>query len=318
MANPDAGNMDHSAPAVFGRPEAAEFATESLSCSPARADRHPDTELMTSRAFAPAAALACGLLLASCSGGADDDASGAPPGSGEYLAGRTATVDLVAEPKAVVVLVPGGAWAQVWDPPGFRPLAEAFVDADLAVVQIAYSTAETDAFYPRPVDDIACAAAFAAEQAPGVPVVLVGHSAGAHLVALTGLAPGRDDPECPYSPHAADAVVGLAGPYDVSRAGSIAENLFGVAERRDPELWLQGNPSTWVGERLELPFLLMHGEADSQVPVWQTEHLAEALEVAGHPVTVEVLPGREHNDLYQPDVVADLIIGWIDRSLGST
>lgn len=240
-------------------------------------------------------------------------ASSATPGPGEYLAGREAFVDLVDEPRAVVVIVPGGAWAEVWDPPGFRPLAKAMADAGFAAVQIAYSTAQTQTYHPRPVADVVCAVAYAAEQVPGVPVVLVGHSSGAHLAALAALWPDRDDPECSYPPRRADAVVGLAGPYDVGRT-SFGENLFGVPESEDPELWRDGNPLTWAAERPEVPFLLAHGEADD-LPLFFTQDLARALEDGGHAVTVEVLPGRVHNDMYQAEVVGDLIVDWIDSTV---
>lgn len=271
---------------------------------------------MRTRLLIPLTALACAALLAACSGG--DDGTGASrsgkPGPGEYLPGLAAAVDTAENPRAVVVLLPGGAWAQIWDWEGFRALAQALAKEGVAVVQVAYSTAQTHTYYPRPADDVACAVAYAAQQVPGVPVVLVGHSAGAPLAVLTGLVPERDDPTCPYPAHAADGVVGLDGPYDISRSG-IGENLFGVAESDDPDLWRDGSPATWVAERPELPFLLAHGGADEQVPVWFTEGMATALQDAGHPVTVEVLPGRLHNDMYRPDVVAPPILDWIDSAV---
>jgi acetyl esterase/lipase len=260
------------------------------------------------------AALAC-LVLASCSGGPEVPAGEDPgsPGPEEYLPGLSATVDLVDGARAVVVVVPGGAWTQIWDPPGFRPLAEALVDAGYAVVQVTYRTAETGEHYPAPLQDVECAAAYAADQVPGVPVVLLGHSAGAHLSVLAGLR-GESVEGCPYAAHPADAVVGLAGPYDVEQLGDLAENLFGVPEHQDRDLWHEGNPMSWVDERPELPFLLAHGTADS-LPVSFTRSMAEALEGAGHPVALEVLDGREHNDMYQADVVADMIVDWLDRVL---
>ena len=272
---------------------------------------------MTPRAPAVVAALACGALLVSCSGTAraPGDASLPASGPGEYLPGHEAVVDLPStEPSAVVVLVPGGGWSTA-DPTGFRPLAAALAEAGLAVVTITYGTSSTGDVYPRPVDDVACAVAFAAEQVPGLPVVLVGHSAGAHLSVMAGLLPDRDDPACPYPSHAAEAVVGLAGPYDVGFTGEYGEHLFGVPKNQDPGLWREGNPHTWVAERPDLPFLLVHGEADSLAGVFFTEDMAEALDDAGHPVTVELLPGQEHNDIFEPEVIADLLVGWVLRTV---
>jgi len=264
-----------------------------------------------------ALSLVGGSLLVGCAG--DDGAVDAPTtrGPGEYLPGLGVSVDLPAEaPAAVVVLVPGGSW-QTADPEGWSPLAADLADNGLAAVTITYGTSSTDSYYPRPVDDVACAVAYAAEQVPGVPVVLLGHSAGAELVALVGLVPDREDATCPYAPYAPDAVVGLAGPYDVSRVGSLAESLFGVPESDDPDLWRDGNPFTWTAERPDVPYLLVSGEADDVVPEVFTDDFAAALTEGGHDVTVEKLPGVTHMSVFTPEVVGDLLVAWITAELPS-
>jgi len=264
-----------------------------------------------------ALSLVGGSLLVGCAG--DDGAADVPTtrGPGEYLPGVGVSVDLPVEaPAAVVVLVPGGSW-QTADPEGWSPLAADLADNGLAAVTITYGTSSTDSHYPRPVDDVACAVAYAAEQVPDVPVVLVGHSAGAQLVALAGLVPDRDDVTCPYPPYPADAVVGLAGPYDVTQTGGLAENLFGVPESEDPELWRDGNPLTWTAERPEVPFLLVHGEDDRDVPMHFTDDFAAALTEGGHDVTVEKLPGVTHMSVFTPEVVGDLLVAWITTELPS-
>lgn len=266
-----------------------------------------------------------GLLIgfvAGCATTGQDPAGAEPDGSGaagrtttEYREGLPATVDLPAgtDPEAVVVLVPGGSWSSA-DPDGLAPLAGAVTDAGLAVVTITYGTAGTGAYYPEPVDDVRCAVAFAAAQVPAVPVVLVGHSAGAHLVALVGLVPGPDPAgagDCPHAQHAPDAVVGLAGPYDVTRTGGLARNLFGVPESQAEDLWSAGNPVTWAARRPDVPYLLVHGESDAVVPTTFSTDLAAALDAGGHDVTVELVPGADHSEIYQPGTVADLLLDWI-------
>jgi len=271
-----------------------------------------------------AVGLAATALLTGCGSGGENPSTdadptpsaGAPttPGPGEYLPGLPASVDLpTGDPTAVTVLVPGGGWSSA-DPAGLAPLAADLTDNGLAVVTITYGTSGTDAYYPRPVDDVACAVAYAAEQVPDVPVVLVGHSAGAQLVALAGLVPDRDDATCPYQPYPADAVVGLAGPYDVTQTGGLAENLFGVPESEDPELWRDGNPLTWTAERPEVPFLLVHGEDDRDVSMQFTDTFAAALTDGGHDVTVEKLPGVTHMSVFTPEVVGDLLVAWITQA----
>lgn len=242
-------------------------------------------------------------------------AEGPPtPDPGEYLPGLSAQVDLPeGDPAAVVVLVPGGGWSSA-DPTGLRPLAVNLTEAGLAVVTITYETSATGDYYPRPVDDVACAGAYAAVQVPDVPVVLVGHSAGAHLVVMAGLRPDRDDVRCQYPEHAADGVVGLAGPYDVSLATDVSRNLFGVPETADPGLWRDGNPFTWAEERPDLPFLLAHGESDSSVAVFFTTDLAAALIAGGHEVAVELLPDVTHLSIFEPDVIGGPLVEWISST----
>lgn len=271
-----------------------------------------------------AVGLAATALLTGCGSGGENPSTdadptpsaGAPttPGPGEYLPGLPASVDLpTGDPTAVTVLVPGGGWSSA-DPAGLAPLAAVLADSGLAVVTITYGTSGTDAYYPRPVDDVACAVAYAAERVPDVPVVLVGHSAGAQLVALAGLVPVRDDAACPYQPYPADGVVGLAGPYDVTQTGGLAENLFGVPESADPELWRDGNPLIWTAERPEVPFLLVHGEDDRDVSMQFTDTFAAALTDGGHDVTVEKLPGVTHMSVFTPEVVGDLLVAWITQA----
>lgn len=265
------------------------------------------------------AALAAVLLAAACSpsGTPAADATPATPGAGEYRPGRAASMDLPSgDPSAVVVLVPGGGWSTA-DPAGLAPLADALVADGLGVVTITYGTSSTDSSYPEPADDVVCAIAYAATQVPDVPVVAVGHSAGAHLALLAALAPERaiTGEPCPHPAHPADGVVGLAGPYDVTRTGGAARDLFGASQADAPEAWADGNPLAWAAERPDLPVLLVHGEADDVVPTWFTTDLAAALEAGGHDVRTELLPDVDHMEVIRPDVVGDLVTGWVREAV---
>lgn len=233
---------------------------------------------------------------------------------GEYLPGLPATVaEPPDDPAAVLVLVPGGGWRSA-NPEGFVALGASLTRAGYAAVTVTYGTDADGAHHPVPADQIACAVAFAAQAVPDVPVVLVGHSAGGQLAALVGLRPHRPGPspvDCPYPPSAARAVVGLAGPYDVTGNG-LAERLFGVPESTDPELWADGNPMTWVEQRPHVPFLLVHGDADAEVPQSFTDEFADALADAGHEVEVEVLPDATHVGVIRDDEVLDTLVGWLE------
>lgn len=270
-----------------------------------------------------AAAIAAAALLSAlpaCSGDAPDPSASADPvgrsaSAEEYRPGRAAVLELPAgEPTGVVVLVPGGGWASA-DPGGLGSLASALVGAGLAVVTITYGTSGSGDRYPTPVLDVACAASYAAAQVPDLPVVLVGHSAGAHLASLAALqppgTPDAPDDECPSPPHPADAVVGLAGPYDLAEV-DFAVELFGASREQEPTLWTEGNPVTWAQERPEVPFLLVHGDADSVVPTSFSTSFGQVLRGGGHDVVVEILPGVDHGDVLQGDVVGDLLVRWVE------
>ena len=290
-----------------------------------------------------AAALA-GVLLAAtaigCSSGADDSASGeATPWPGartaEYLPGLAADVHVPAAapdgPVPVVLLVPGGGW-QTADRTGLSPLAAALADAGMLAVNATYRAGQDGATFPEPVLDVACAAGFAMAQAteagldPG-PRVLVGHSAGGHLAALVatgGASPeadaaGADEgaPECPYPVPTPDGFVGLAGVYDTTSFAFPLTEFFGSPRVEDPATWDRGDPVARVTAGLAptgLQILLLHGAEDMDVPLAQSQALADALQSAGIPVRLDVLPGVTHGTVYTAEVAAAEIIEWVDAT----
>jgi len=217
----------------------------------------------------------------------------------------------------VVVLIPGGGWTSA-DRSGLAPLAAALARSGMTVVSATYRTADSGTFYPAPLEDVACAVAFAAARATAAgidphPLVVVGHSAGANLAALAALTPEHVAATCPYPAVAPDALVGLSGPYDVAEIPEIAVALFGVSAQKDAALWKDGNPLTHADSRPDVPVLLLHGRADPVVPVSFTTRFAVALKDGGHQVTVELVAGADHVGTYQADVAAPRLVDWIDN-----
>jgi acetyl esterase/lipase len=166
----------------------------------------------------------------------------------------------------------------------------------MVVVNVTHRAAVTGARFSGEVEDVTCSIDFAVARAAGSglnsgPVVVVGHSSGAHLAALAVLGGGHVRGVCPYSVAVACAFVGLSGLYDVGAVPDVAEPLFGVAVEDDPDRWRRGNAFTWVRERPSLPVFVGHGVHDELVPTWFTTSFAEALQEAGHQVHVEIFPG---------------------------
>jgi len=270
-------------------------------------------------------AVLCGCLVAAC--GVDPSAapgsspSAVLPDEQQIRPGVAAAVTEPGGPAeaVVVVLVPGGGWVSA-DPSGLAPLAEHLASRGAVVVTLRYRTATEGAYFPEPALDIECGIAFASTAAGRVlddrglgddpTIAVVGHSAGAQLSAVAALSPTTLDPGCPYPSADADALIGLAGPYDVVAAERQAVNLFGPEYPRLDQ-WDAGNPIVLASQRPELPVLLLHGEDDPLVPVAASETFAQALDEGGHPVELDVLAGVDHDSVYSAEVAGPVISSWL-------
>jgi acetyl esterase/lipase len=188
-------------------------------------------------------------------------------------------------------------------------------------VTVTYRTAGDGVHLPRSVDDIRCAAAFAARTTsrPGGslrPVVLLGHSSGAHLspvAALTGPAP---PPACPGGTPSAGVrvvgLVGLAGPYAIRRFAADVAPLIGSTPVADPAAWRAADPIRLArGAPPGLRVLLLHGTADDLVPSSMSADLGDALRAAGVDVTVRMIDGADHLSLFTAAVAAGPVQQWL-------
>ena len=191
----------------------------------------------------------------------------------------------------VVIFVYGGSWQ-----PGrrgyYRFVGRALSEQGFLVMIPDYRKAPDNAF-PVFVEDAAAATAWAREHAAqfgGDParLFLMGHSAGAHMVALLGTDPrylGRYG----MKPRDLAGVIGLAGPYDfLPITDWRIKRVFA-----DRSQWPASQPVNFV-DGDEPPFLLLHGSADHKVWKQNSEHLAARLTAAGEPVSLRILPGIGH------------------------
>ena len=134
-------------------------------------------------------------------------------------------------------------------------------------------------------------------------LVLFGESAGGHLATLAGYASG--DPRLPPSCEAGDtsvkAVISFYGPSDlVFEAEHLGpgtrrqlEGFTGVPLEGHRELYALLSPLNHMGPKAP-PTLLLHGGADSAVPLHASRALAARLEQAGVPHQFFTLPYAEH------------------------
>jgi acetyl esterase/lipase len=272
-----------------------------------------------------------GLLVAACQ--EERDAS-STPSSGDRPATEISTEeylpaleeDLYVPARAtsrstvpLVVMIPGGAWVTA-DRSGLAPLASYLSDHDLAVANATIRGADVGFRFPGPVQDVMCAVDAAVDRLrrrglTPVPVVLMGHSSGAHLGALAALGAVQERGDCPY-PHARiDAAVLLSGIFDPASAADVAQPLMGTTPHDDPDGWRNASALTWVANRPEVPVFLAHGDRDQLVPMSSTTGFAAALEGAGHAVHVDLVTDADHHEIYSPDAVGADVVRWI-TSLG--
>jgi acetyl esterase/lipase len=218
----------------------------------------------------------------------------------------------------VVVLVPGGGWV-THDRRGLEPLARQLASDGWFVVSTEYRAGQDGVRFPVPVQDVECSAAYAVAQVraagytPG-PVVLVGHSAGAHLSALAAVSDGVLSAPCADPVPDVAGVVGLAGVYDTASFAYVMAGFFGTPQSQDPDLWASGDPVLYVEAGTaptDLHVLLVHGSDDELVPVSQSQTFATVLDRSDIDVTLDVIPGQTHMSVIQPDVVASDITTWL-------
>lgn len=283
-------------------------------------------DVIRARMLAPSVLLVLlAAALASCSGPSapspvGDSPSATPALTLEYAPGLTEDIYLPADPAdakrvPLVVLIPGGGWTTA-DPAGLAGLAAGLAEAGVAAAPAHVRAAEDGVTYPAPVEDVLCAVAAASDHLrsagyPPGPVAVLGHSSGAHLAALAVLTVDDHAPPCGSTGVRPDALIGLSGPYDISQVPDVAAALLGSSPDEDPDAWASANPVEQAGRRPDVPVLLLHGDADTLVPVELTTQFAQALDAGGHPTTVEVVPGADHETIYSSGVATDRVAAWL-------
>lgn len=199
-------------------------------------------------------------------------------------------------PRALVVLLHGGFWRAEWDRAHLRPLAHALAGHGYAVALPEYvRTGMPGGGWPGTFEDVAAGLAAVREgAAPGVPVVLVGHSAGGHLAV--------------WLLHQAAAsgvhgAVSLAGVLDLGLAAELSlddgavQDLLGGGPDDVPDRFAATDPAS-LG-RTPYPVVVVHGGADAQVPPEVARRWWAAAGTPGRDELVE-LPGVDHFALVDP------------------
>lgn len=212
---------------------------------------------------------------------------------------------------ATVLVVHGGFWRAAYDRSHAAAQAHALALRGFAVAVGEYRRAGMPGgSVPGTLDDVAAlvAAVSGNPQLPG-PLVLVGHSAGGHLVAWAANQPwagwqGRDAAPT-GQPDAAGlaGVVALAGCVDLGATdrmhlGADAARAFLGDPTSKPEAWQVADPMRSLPPRV--PVRLVHGRKDRVVPIEVTDAYLAAARAAGGDVTLDAVEHCGHHDLIDP------------------
>ncbi len=212
---------------------------------------------------------------------------------------------MAASPAPLVVVVHGGFWRAEFDRLHTRAQCAGLVAAGYAVAAIEYRrTGQQGAGWPGTFEDVDAAlrtvpglvadAAAAAGRAVDVDrTVLLGHSAGGHLVAWAAT---RGYPRVV-------GAVSLAGVLDLRQAhalrldpepgGPAVHLLLGGGPNDVPDRYAEADP-TRLGTPA-MPVVALHGDADTTVPLALSRAYADATGQA-----LVVLPGCDHFALIDP------------------
>ena len=83
-----------------------------------------------------------------------------------------------------------------------------------------------------------------------------------------------------------------------------------------PDLYVEQSP-LFRADRITTPLLLLHGAADTNVPIGESEQLFVALELLGREVQMVEIEGQDHRILQYPKRQRWMktILAWFDREL---
>jgi len=226
----------------------------------------------------------------------------------------------------VVIYVYGGSW-RTGNKELYAPAAQHLQPNGFVLVIPDY-TLFPKAGYPRQTEEIAAAIAWTLDHIAefgGDPrrVVLVAQSAGAQIAGLALLEPRW---LAAYNHRAADlrGFVGISGVYDFGavlayhsgsvRARDMLGEILGGAKNAE-----RASPSTYVTSQVP-PTLLIHGDADTTVPIGVGLDFYRRLQAAGVQSEFITFPGAGHADILfralteRPPRLFDSIVAFVRRT----
>ncbi len=256
------------------------------------------------------AAIACATALSTHS----SQAEVLPDIEYARVEGRPLLLDLYrANPpcEGLVVYVHGGGWSggSKEDCP-----IRSLTNSGFSVASIEYRLT-TQTPFPANIHDIKAALRFLRAEArrfgyPADRIAIAGSSAGGHLAALAGLSSGHQALDGNEGDHlsTATSVRAIVSFFGASNLQTILsqstehglqmrvpalQRLLGGLPTEKPELARLASPTSHLDSN-DPPILLIHGDADPQMPYQQSVDLEAAAKAAGVNATLHTIPGGKH------------------------
>jgi 3-dehydroquinate dehydratase type II len=219
-------------------------------------------------------------------------------------------VPVGAGPFPVAVVLHGGFWRQVWARDLMDGVAVTLARRGWATWNIEYRRVGEGGGWPETLHDVADAVDHLEELAAERPldlhrVVTIGHSAGGHLalwaVARGSLpldAPGAVPQVRPVAAAGLAPVADLAAAHAAGIGEHAVQDFIGAAPADGPQRYAVADPAAL------LPFgvrqLIVHGEADDEVPLELSAHYVGNAADAGDSVVFHELSDVGHYELIDP------------------
>ncbi|MGA7929080.1 MAG: alpha/beta hydrolase, partial [Candidatus Sulfotelmatobacter sp.] len=199
------------------------------------------------------------------------------------------------ELRPAVVLIHGGGWTS-FDKGNMRGMGMFLARCDFVAFSVDYRLLHgNENQWPAQLDDVQRAVRWIRANAAKYHldpdrIGAFGHSAGAQLAALLGMEGTRDnsDPALAKYSSTVQAVVEVSGPTDFTTTRdpddeAFLTKFFGGDYAHHAEIWRDASPVFHVSKDAS-PFLIVHGRQDADVPIAQSQNLADKLTQAGVPV----------------------------------
>ena len=231
----------------------------------------------------------------------------------------------------LIVYVHGGAWraGSKSDVPVARLL-----DLGFAIASVDYRLS-TQAEFPAQIHDIKAAVRFLRAKADlfhidAKRIAIIGSSAGGHLAALVGVTNGHEALEGKVGEHLSQSsdVQCIISLYGASNLQTILTQstefglkmrvpalqlLLGSQPAEKPDLARLASPVVHL-DKNDPPLLLIHGDADPQMPPEQSQEFAKAYEAAGLSVEFITIKGGKHGGAEFYDDVRTQLMGRFLRA----